>query len=171
VLRTDALALQGRWDEPLEASAQALKLDPYLVGALHTRASVFIRTGRPDEALALIDRSIALGPRGIELQESLLYRCRALLAMGDVAVAVGTCERALAIGADWWYTHLLLVAAYALAGDTGKAAVERERLFEQQPGMSVTRFRAHGVSNDPAYLQQTETTIIRGLRMAGIPEE
>jgi tetratricopeptide (TPR) repeat protein len=171
VLRGDALALQWRWDGAFEANGQALKLDPYLVGALHSRASLLIRTGQPDKALELLERAIELSPRGLDLHTSLLYRCRAMLAVGDFVAAIGACERALALGGSWWYPHLLLVAAYTLAGDTGNAAIERDRLFESQPGMSIARFKAHGASNDPVYLRQTEANIVGGLRMAGVPEE
>jgi len=47
---------------------------------------------------------------------------------------------------------------------------EQMILLKQQPGMTIADLKALRLSNEPAYVQQTETHIYAGLRKAGIPE-
>jgi len=44
-------------------------------------------------------------------------------------------------------------------------------LLKQQPGITIADLKALRLSNEPAYLQQTETHLYAGLRKTGIPEE
>jgi hypothetical protein len=52
-----------------------------------------------------------------------------------------------------------------------KAAGARSRLLKFQPGFTIARFKASGISDNPTFLQQTETYVLAGLRKAGIPEQ
>jgi tetratricopeptide (TPR) repeat protein len=59
-LRQDALWHQWRWNEAFEANAEALRIDPYRNSALGERALLLNFTGRPEEALPLLEQAIAL---------------------------------------------------------------------------------------------------------------
>ena len=55
VARLSALASLGRWNAALEANEVALRLDPYEGAWYIDHAELMIMTGRPAEALALLD--------------------------------------------------------------------------------------------------------------------
>jgi len=168
--RADALQRQWRWEAALEANARAQKLDPTRLETIGQRADILIDMGRPDEALALVDQAFALQPARADLAGYLLQsRCRGNLALGRYDDAIGACEKAASLDDDW-FIHVHLVAAYALQGNDGKAQAERTKLFTQRPAISIADLKAMRLSNEPAYLQQTETHLYAGLRKAGIPE-
>jgi tetratricopeptide (TPR) repeat protein len=169
VLRTNALSMQGREKEALEANATALKIDPYLCASLHDGAAMLTAIGKPQDALSLLERALGVYGYGEAMQTTSLYACRAHLALGNYGGAIRTCETAGAHGLDWWYLQLLLSAAYAQSGFMEKALAAKARLFEQRPDMSIERFRTLTTSTNPTYLQQTEAHLVAGLRKAGVP--
>jgi adenylate cyclase len=165
--RTSALLWQWRWPAALEASTKASSLNPTWPGPFVERAWIMVHIGQPTEALQLLDKAFALDPNVTGL--AILMRCRAYQALGRYDDAIAACERAV-VGEDYWIPHAYLVAAYAQKGETAKAQAEKMILLKQQPGMTIADLKALRLSNEPAYLQQTETHIYAGLRRAGIPE-
>jgi tetratricopeptide (TPR) repeat protein len=170
-LRGIVLGLQWRWEAALEANAIARRLDPTRDDATITeRAELMFFMGRPTEALALVDQALALEPSGvIGISWPLDIRCRAYMALGRNDEAIAACEKSVG-ELDWWMPHLYLIAAYTHTGDAAKAAAEKAKLLQQRPGISIADFKALRLSNDPAFLQQTETHLFADLRKAGIPE-
>jgi DNA-binding winged helix-turn-helix (wHTH) protein/TolB-like protein/tetratricopeptide (TPR) repeat protein len=169
-IRQDALSWQWRWEGAFEANAEALRIDPYRNIALRDRAWLLILTGRAEEALPLLDRAIALDPRGGEVPWCLQFQCMAHIKLGDYDDGIAACEKALAFG-DYWPRYLYLVAAYAQKGDLVKAGAAKVELLNREPGLSITRLRALRTSNNPIFWQQMEDHIFPGLRKAGIPEQ
>ncbi len=170
-VRAQALLWQWRWEAALEANEKARRLDPFEVWLLNQHAELMIDTGQPAEAFALVDKAVALDSHNAPgLGYALLLRCWAYLALGRYDDAIAACEKSVAQD-DWWSGHAYLVAAYALKGETAKAAAEKITLLKQQPGVSIADLKAQRVSNNPTYLQQTETHLYAGLRKAGIPEQ
>jgi adenylate cyclase len=171
-LRGIVLGLQWRWEAALEANAIARRLDPTRDDATITeRAELMFFMGRPTEALALVDQALALEPSGvIGISWPLDIRCRAYMALGRNDEAIAACEKSVG-ELDWWMPHLYLIAAYTHTGDAAKAAAEKAKLLQQRPGISIADFKALRLSNDPAFLQQTETHLFADLRKAGIPEK
>ncbi len=171
-LRGIVLGLQWRWEAALEANAIARSLDPTRDDATITeRAELMFFMGRPTEALALVDQALALEPSGvIGISWPLDIRCRAYMALGRNDEAIAACEKSVG-ELDWWMPHLYLIAAYTHTGDAAKAAAEKAKLLQQRPGISIADFKALRLSNDPAFLQQTETHLFADLRKAGIPEK
>ncbi|MET0919549.1 MAG: adenylate/guanylate cyclase domain-containing protein, partial [Burkholderiales bacterium] len=139
LLRGNALALQGRRDEALEANAAAMRIDPYLCAALQDQAGLYTAMGKPENALPLLEKARVVSSPGHSMQVTSLYTCRAQLALGNYGDAVRSCEKAGALGLDWWYLHLLLSAAYAQSGDIVKAEAAKARLLQQRPDMSLQR--------------------------------
>jgi adenylate cyclase len=168
--RADAFARQRRWAAAFEANDKAQELDPTRAGVLMDRAQLLIYTGQPVDALRMVDQALALDPR--DPQDAgwgLLQRCRANVALGRFQEAVKACEQSVAQD-DWWMTHLYLTAAYAQLGDLSKANTERVMLLKQRPGLTISAFRELRLSDDEAYLAQTERYLVSGLRKAGIDE-
>jgi TolB-like protein len=169
ILREHALWRQWRWNEAFEANAEALRIDPYRNSTLGDRGLLLNFTGRPEEALPLLQQAIALDPRGPGVPGFLQFQCRAYLALGRYDDAIMACEKSLTLE-DYWIRYLYLVAAYGQKGDLAKAAVAKTELLKQQPGMSIARIKAIKVSDNPIFQQQAESHIFAGLRKAGIPE-
>ena len=167
VYRAASLSWQWRWQAALEANAKAGSLDPLSPQAFWQRAKIMLYTGQPAEALASVDKAIVLVPGRPTV--FLLESCRAYQALGRYDEAIADCERNVA-GGDYWLGHAYLVAAYAQKGETAKAEAEKAILLKWQPGMTIADLKTMRLSNDPTYLQQTETHLYAGLRKAGIPE-
>jgi adenylate cyclase len=171
-LRGIVLGLQWRWEAALEANAIARRLDPTRDDVNITkRAELMFFMGRPNDALELVDQALALEPSGvIGISWPLDIRCRAYMALGRYDEAIAACEKSVG-ELDWWMPHLYLIAAYTHTGEAAKAAAEKAKLLQQRPGISIADFKALRLSNDPAFLQQTETHLFADLRKAGIPEQ
>ena len=169
--RSYALTRQWRWAEALEASAEAVRIDPSRrTDVDYDRAFILIWTGRPEEVFAQLDKAIALEPREADDALVLHLRCRAHLALGHYDEAINACERAAALE-NPWLPYLYLTAAYAQKGETAKAAAAKAQLLKYQPGYTIARFKALRISDNPIYWQQAEAHIFTGLRKTGIPEQ
>lgn len=171
LLRQEALALQWQWPGALQASDQALRIDPYSVPALTDRGTLLIMVGRPAEAVALLDQAIALDPNGFFSAKVLLLQCRALLSLAAYDRAITECESSITRGENWWYPHLLLTAAYAQKGDLARAKAEKDKVLADRPDLTISRYRAFQASDNAAWREQTETYVIAGLRKGGLPEQ
>jgi adenylate cyclase len=169
LLRQEALWRQWKWNEAFEANTEALRIDPYRNSTLGERGLLLNLTGRPEEALPLLEQAIALDPRGPGVSGYLQYQCRSYLVLGRYDDAIAACEKSLTLD-DYWFRYLYLVAAYAQKGDLARAAVAKSELLKRQPGMSIARIKAIKASDNPIYQQQSDTHVFAGLRKAGIPE-
>jgi adenylate cyclase len=168
--RAWALQMQYRWDAALEATSEAMRIDPRSWLALHTRAWILVMMGRADEAVVWLDKAIALEPLAASSSDLRHNQCYALLLLGQFDKAIVPCEQSVGIGGDWW-PNMFLTAAYGQIGDMDKAAVAKAELLKQRPGFSIAQFKALGLSDHPVFLQQNDTNFIPGLRKAGIPEK
>jgi tetratricopeptide (TPR) repeat protein len=132
------------------------------------RAWIMVHTGRPAEALLWMDKASAIDPNATGL--AILMRCRAYQALGRYDEAIAACEKSV-VGEDYWIPHAYLAAAYAQKNQIAQAEAEKTILLKQQPGITIADLKALRLSNEPAYLEQTETHLYAGLRKAGIPEQ
>jgi class 3 adenylate cyclase/TolB-like protein/tetratricopeptide (TPR) repeat protein len=167
--RAEALVAQGQWDRALEATATALKIDPYNSRSLGDHGLLLIITGRPEEALPVLDRATALDPSSDSLGFFLQERCSANLNLGRYDAAIAACERSLGLD-DVWLRYLFLLGAYAQKGDMVKAEAVKRELLKRQPDITIARLKAPQLWGNPAYQQQREAHLYAGLRKAGIPE-
>jgi len=169
--RAIALMQQQQWDMALEANAAALQIDPYSDVTVGVRGWLLLVTGRPEEALPVIDRAIALDPRSVRVHDYLRWQCSGHLNLGHYDQAIAACEKALALGDDW-FNYLLLLGAYAQKGDMVKAEAVKAKLLKRKPDVSIARLKS-GIPAfaNPLYQQQREEHLYAGLRKVGIPEQ
>ena len=168
--RDYVLSYLGQWDAALEASAKAIRLDPYSSGRLSHRAwMLVIAGGRPAEALALIEQAIAMDPPGdfVEVRNA----CEVHLLLGQYEQAIARCEKAKGLSdfEDWW-VDLFLAAAYAHHGDTTKAAAAKAEVLRLVPGYTIATLKSNGYSVNPDYIHLAEEHFYSGLRKAGFAE-
>lgn len=170
--RVLALTWQWRWQAAIEATTRMSTLVPNSPWPFVHRAVITLYTGKPAEALEWLGKALAVDPRSQneELQrQALAYRCEAYLVLGRYDEAIADCEKSEALN-DYWDKHAYLAASYALKGDAAKAEAEKTLLLKDQRGLTIADLKAMRLSNDPTFLQQTETHFYAGLREAGIPE-
>jgi len=171
LVRTISLMYQHQWDRALEANAAALQIDPYSDVTVGQRGWLLLVTGRPEEALPVIDRAIALDPRSVTVHNYLRWQCSAHLNLGHYDQAIAACEKALALD-DYWFDYLLLLGAYAQKGDMVKAEAVKAELLKRKPDVSIARLKSGPPTlANPVYQQQREAHLYAGLRKVGIPEQ
>jgi adenylate cyclase len=168
--RSYALFLQGQWQGALEADAEALRIDPYSNRTVGNQGFLLLVTGRPAEALPVLDRAIALDPRSPDVPLNLQLQCSAHLNLGQYDEAIAACEKALIIEEDW-LKYLFLLGALAQKGDMAKAEFAKAQLLKLKPDVSIARLKAPRMWANPLYQQQREANLYAGLRKAGIPEQ
>jgi TolB-like protein/tetratricopeptide (TPR) repeat protein len=168
--RSDVLLLQGQWQGALDASAEELRIDPYLNRAVGKQGYVLLMTGRPEEALPVLDRAIALDPRSADVGWFLQYQCSAHLNLGQYDEAVAACERGLALDENW-FKYLSLLAALAQKGDMARAKVVKVQLLKLKPDISIAQLKEGRIWANPLYQRQREANLYAGLRKMGIPEQ
>jgi hypothetical protein len=69
------------------------------------------------------------------------------------------------------FVHAYLASAYALKGETERAAAEARRLSSDDRYSSIARLQAVGYFGVPKIRTLFETTYFAGLRKAGMPAE
>jgi len=166
--RVVALEYLGRWDAALAANAMETKLEPYEPASYINRAWLMNMTGRPAEALALVDQALALKPDSPA--DAFGSACEAHLFAGEAEAAIAACEKAASLSTDW-INISFLAAAYANHGDTAKAAAAKTKMLKVVPGYTIAQLRAKRYSDHPDYQRLAEKYWYAGLRKAGIPEE
>lgn len=160
--------LQLRMGSALAAVDQALELEPDFAEAVAWRGALLVFTGRPEQALVVLQQALTLAPQDPHRWGVLFWLGKAHLMQGRYEEAVPWLERSAAI-APFWATQAFLVAAYAHLGrkDEMQAALAT---LQQQGGLQQ---RGHGarLSNEPAYRQQRREHYLTGLLKAGaIPD-
>jgi TolB-like protein/Tfp pilus assembly protein PilF len=170
-IRAHALMFQQQSDRALEANAQALQIDPYSSATLGERGLLLVVTGQPAEALAVLDRAIALDPSDPGMDFYLQEQCSAHLNLGHYDQAIAACEKSLALS-DFWIKYLFLLGAYAQKGDMVRAQVAKMDLLKRKPDVSIARLK-YGPQfwANPLFQEQREAHLYAGLRKAGIPEQ
>jgi tetratricopeptide (TPR) repeat protein len=168
----DLLRAAGRCDKAIPEYETALALNPNLMFAVFSMGICKVLTGSVAEAIQLFEESIRLDPR----HPDIVYRydglglANLLLSRTDQAIVLF--EKARSISpAQWWSPHAHLASAYALNGETGRAAAElgeARRLAGGNFDLSIARMSTWVSPKNRAL---ADATYFAGLRKAGMPEE
>jgi tetratricopeptide (TPR) repeat protein len=102
--------------------------------AYHYRGAEYLKTGRPDAAIADLDRAIALEPT--KLPTAFSDRGIAYRRKGDFAKAIADYSEAIRLWPDWhdWYLNRGL--AFAANGQYQEALADYERTLYYSPGLA-----------------------------------
>jgi adenylate cyclase len=170
------LRAQRRYAEAIPQFEAALSSNPNSVYAMHALAHCKFFTGSIEEAIPLEEQAIRLSPRDPVV--GIFYRQIGLvhLTQSRTKEAVGWLEKARDAAPSHPNIRAQLASAYALAGETERAAfelAEARRLSGDDRFASLASLRA---LEDPGALVPKvrallEATYFAGLRRAGMPEE
>ncbi|HZP88025.1 MAG TPA: hypothetical protein VFB54_14515 [Burkholderiales bacterium] len=166
--RSIALFWQGRYDEALEANAEAQRLDPSRHQLVAVRAFLLLGVGAADEALQSATQAMRLARTATEYDARMA--CWAILALRRYVEAAEQCAKAAALGNGWWLDEAFTTAAFAKAGQIDAARARAARLLAIRPDLKTSVLRAHRYSDHPAFRQWWEGELLDGLTKAGVPE-
>lgn len=168
-LHSGALIATGQWQAALEASAKALRLEPWSSMLASHHAALTAWCGRPAQARAMLEDAIATNPQNSAAPMQDL--CMAHLLLGNYRDAVEAGEKAIGLGADDpMRTGLHVVAACAQLGETAKAAAALDAVLRALPGLTIAMQRWRNRLAHPDWMRLAEEHLYPGLRKAGLPE-
>ena len=174
--QTEATVLraQNRCEEAIPEYEAALALNRNMVYALIGLGWCKVDAGSLDEAIPLAEQAIRLSPRdpGIGFWYAQIGTVHLLQSRTDDAIV--WLKKAHSANLGFPSLHAWLASAYALKGDTERAAAElaeARRLAGDGDFSSIARLRAVGCCGSPKTRALYEATFLAGLRKAGVPEE
>jgi adenylate cyclase len=176
VIKGHVLRAQNRWEEAIPEYEAALGLDHNLVHALNNLGLCKLYTGSIEEVIPLEEQAIRLSPRDpfIGYPYFVIGTVHLLQLRADEAIP--WLEQARRAMPPVPIVRSGLASAYALRGDTERAAAELAEARRLNGGdlfSSIARLRAYpgpwwGAPKTGALF---EATFFAGLRRAGMPEE
>jgi len=151
------------YDKAMEEAEKGVSLGPNSAFAYWTLGSVLSYTGRRQEAIPILQKSLRLSPIPVNSQ-ILVFLAAIYRDLGQYEEAVVTLEKALRLyGPDHSMAHLALAATYAMMGRENEARAEGAEVLRIDPKFSLERFMKNyppGVSKD----RMTEALLKAGLK-------
>ena len=168
------LRAQRRFDEAIAEYETVIAIDRNYANAYSHLGRSKLLVGSIEEAIPLQERAIRLSPRDHNLG-NWYYRIGLVhLLQSRTDEAILWFEKARNANPRLPYVHSHLAAAYALKGESGRAAgalAETRRLNLDGRYSSIARLKARFFSPSPTVVALYESTYFAGLRKAGVPEE
>jgi len=168
------LRVEGRCDEAIPEFEMVIASNRNSPGALFALGECKLLTGSTDEAIPLEEQAIRLGPRDPYVFNRYLVIGKVHLLQSRVEEAIVWLEKARIGGPGSPWPYLWLASAYALKGETDRAAAElgeARKLLGEGSFPSIAQMKAHGYWGVPKLDALFEATYFAGLRKAGVPEE
>ena len=168
---------QGRCGEAVPEYETALALNPNWLNSLNGLAFCKLLTGSIAEVIPLEEQVIRLSPSDPYIYEFYFVIGLVHLLQSRTDEAVVWLEKARSANSKF-PPHGYLASAYALKGETERAAAElaeARRLYDRYS--SIERLKAAGTQGGPGYwgvpeiAALYEATYFAGLRKAGMPEK
>jgi tetratricopeptide (TPR) repeat protein len=172
--RAYVLRVQRRCAEAITEYDTVLALDRNYVGALADKGRCKIYIGPIEDAIAAEEQAIRLSPRDPSIPIWYFRIGEAHLLQSQIDEAILWLEKARGANAGLPFVHANLAAAYALKGETERAATElaeARRLQGEGSYSNIARLRAGTRYETPTIRAYCEATFYAGLRKAGVPEE
>jgi TolB-like protein/Tfp pilus assembly protein PilF len=174
LVKGQVLQAQNRWEEAVSENEAALALDRNMVAALHYLGWCKLFTGSIEEVIPLEEQAIRLSPRDPDIGSwyDLIGTVHLLQSRTDEAIV--WLEKGRSVQPDIPSRHSRLAAAYALKGETERAATELAEARRLDVGglfSSIAQVKTVGWRAVPKTLALFEATYFAGLRKAGMPEE
>ena len=176
VVKGRVLQAQNRWEEAVPEFETALALDRTLILALHLLALCKLYTGSIEEVIPLEEQALRLSPREPGIGWRYLVIGQVHLLQSRTEEAIVWLEKARSVIPAAPVFRSLLASAYALRGETERAAselFEARRLVGDDRYSSIANAKASspGWRGPPKIRALFEATYFAGLRKAGMPDE
>jgi TolB-like protein/Tfp pilus assembly protein PilF len=168
------LRVQKRYAEAIPEYETAITFNRNWVNALGLLGECKLFVGSIDEMIPLVEQAIRLSPRDPFIAIWYFRIGVAHLLQSRIDDAIVWLEKACGANAELPYAHSHLASAYALRGETERAAIElaeARRLSLDGRYSSTTRLQAVAYYGVPKIHALYEATYFAGLRKAGMPEE
>jgi adenylate cyclase len=169
------LRAQGRPGEAIPEYETALASDHNWVNAYGALGYCKLYSGLIDEVIPLVEQAICLSPRDPEIGNCYFRIGQVHMVQSRTDEAIVWLENARSANPRHPQFHAYLASAYALKGETERAAVElaqARRLSGDDRYSSIVRLKDTTIYlGVPEALALFETTFFEGLRKAGMPEE
>jgi TolB-like protein/Tfp pilus assembly protein PilF len=172
-VKATVLRAQNRCEEALPEFETALTLRRNSVGVLQGLGWCKLYTGSIDEVIPLEDQAIRLSPRDPNIGYRYLLIGTVHLLQSRTDAAIVWFEKGLGSMPAVPVLHSRLAAAYALRGESERAAAElaeARRLNSDDRYSSIARLKASGYFGVPKIRALYEATYFVGVRKAGMPE-
>jgi adenylate cyclase len=144
------------------------------VNVLYTLGMCKLLVGSLEETTPLVEQAIRFSPRDPFIANWYMLIGTVHLLKSRTDEAIRWLEKALSANPELAFAHGHLAAAYALEGETHRAAAEladARGLSGDGRFASMTRLRAARYWGVPKIRALYETTYFAGLRLAGMPED
>jgi adenylate cyclase len=173
VIKGRVLSVQNRWEEAIPEYEAALALNRNSAAALQGLGQCKLLAGPIEDAIPLEEQAIRLSPRDPYIGYPYFVIGAAHLLQSRIAEAIVWLEKARSAMPAVPIVRSALASAYALRGETERAAIELAEARKLSGGdtfSSIAKMKAQpwGVPKTRAFF---EATYFAGLRKAGMPEE
>ncbi len=169
----EVLRAQKRYAEAIPQYETVIAFDRNSASALLALGHCKLMTGSIEELIPLVEQAIRLSPRDPQIAV-MYYRIGEVhLLQSCTDKAISWLEKARSANLELQYVHAFLASAYALKGETERAAAElaeARRLIGDDSYSSIAHLKA-GYFGVPKVRALFEATYFAGLRKAGVPEE
>ncbi|HUK08536.1 MAG TPA: BTAD domain-containing putative transcriptional regulator [Stellaceae bacterium] len=171
---TKAQILRARkhYDDAIVEYETANSLNPLAVNSRLHLARAKILIGEPAAAIPLLEQVIRISPRDPQIGFMYYRLGLANLMLGNTDEAIYWYKRAAFTYYDPADAYLEMGAAFSLEGDKAAAQAALAEAAKLSPErLTIASARKRSVSEHPKFVELREQTLIKGLRMAGLPEE
>jgi adenylate cyclase len=171
--RGQVLRAQNRYGEAIPEYETVIAFNRNFVGALAALADCKSYVGPIEEVIPLQEKALRLDPRDPNISNMYARIGRVYLLQSRTDEAIVWFEKANSANPGMPQRHAALASAYALKGETDRAAelAEARRLSSDDRYSSIARFKALVYFGAPKIRALFEATYLAGLRKAGMPEE
>ena len=138
-------------------------INPNSYEAWNSRGWVYNIAGLPEEAARSFERAIRMSPVDPWLHLAFDGMSRAYIQLRRFDEAIVAAKKALRHVASYPSAHRSLASAFAHLGRDAEAREAAARVFEFDPGFTISAWVARGG-------QSNAKLLIEGLRKAGLPE-
>jgi len=169
----EVLRAEKQYEEAVPEYEMVLALDRNSASALLALGHCKLMIGSIEELIPLVEQAMRLSPRDPQIAV-MYYRIGEVhLLQSSTDKAIPCFEKARSANPELHYVHAFLASAYALNGETERAAAElaeARRLVGDDQYSSIARLKT-GYLGVPKIRALFEATFLVGLRKAGVPEE
>jgi tetratricopeptide (TPR) repeat protein len=171
--KAQLLRAERRYQEAIPEYEAAIALDRNNVAAYRNLGACKLLTGSIEESISLEEEAIRLSPRDPVLGVACWRLGSGHLLLSRVDEAIMWFEKARGDEAGLPYVRAYLASAYALKGETDRAATELAAARRLSDGRysSISRLKASEYFGVPEVQALFDATYFAGLRKAGMPEQ